>query len=242
MDATDLVNAVIEAHGGKKTWEEGREFEAVISASGFLFAAKRRPVLDRVRVVGSCGEPRFAFRDFPSPGLTGELAGDAEARIADAGGNISAARQRPREFFRGMRHLFRWDDLDFIYFGGYAAWNYLATPFLFLREGFSFEVRADPSTQSGDGPVLRVTFPPDLPTHCRVQTFRFGRDFLLRSLEYTAEVVGRWAHALHLCDEYRSFDGIRMPTRRRVYPLLLNRRMPGPLLVDIEVHDFRLVR
>jgi len=29
------------------------------------------------------------------------------------------------------------DELDFIYFGGYATWNYLTAPFLLARKGLS---------------------------------------------------------------------------------------------------------
>jgi hypothetical protein len=185
-----------------------------------------------------CHEPRFAFHDFPSPGLTGELVGDGEVRILDSRGEILTRRTDPRASFRGVRHFFSWDDLDFIYFGGYATWNYLTVPFLFLREGFSFEVLREEKA-AAPGPVLRVTFPPDVPTHCGTQIFRFDGDLRLLSLEYTAEVVGNWAHALHRCQGYRDFGALLAPTRRTVYPILCNRVMPGPVLVDLEIHALR---
>ena len=40
----------------------------------------------------------------------------------------------PRAAFRSLRRQLYWDDLDFIYFGGYATWNCLLTPFLFLLQ------------------------------------------------------------------------------------------------------------
>lgn len=50
-------------------------------------------------------------------------------------------------------------------------------------------------------------------------------------------VVGGWARAAHLCDEYRDFGGFKAPTRRRVRPLLFgDRPLPGPTLVEIEIH------
>lgn len=239
MGVGEMISAIIEAHGGGTLWEDTETLEAEISASGFLFTAKRRPALDHVRMTAWCHEPRFAFHDFPAPGLTGELAGNSEVRILDSRGEILARRSGPRDSFRGVRHFFSWDDLDFIYFGGYATWNYLTAPFLFLREGFSFEVL--PEETAAPGPALRITFPPDVPTHSRTQIFRFDENLRLLSLEYTAEVVGNWAHALHRCREYRDFGGLLAPTRRTVYPILCNRVMPGPVLVDLEIHALRTI-
>jgi hypothetical protein len=60
----------------------------------------------------------------------------------------------------------------------------------------------------------------------------------LRRHDYTAEVVGDWASAIHLCEDYRQFGGLWMPTKRRVYPKgLFNRPLPLPTLVAIDIHD-----
>jgi hypothetical protein len=89
---------------------------------------------------------------------------------------------------------------------------------------------------------MKVNFPPDLPTHCKTQIFYFDRDHLLRRLDYTAEVVSRWAHAAHICEKYQDIDGIKFPTRRRVLPLLVgNKPMPGPVIVAIDIHEVQLV-
>ena len=70
------------------------------------------------------------------------------------------------------------------------------------------------------------------------QEMYFDRTGLLHRHDYTAEVVGSWAGAIHLCDDYRQFGGLRMPTTRRVYPKgPFNRPLPFPTLVAIDVHD-----
>jgi len=241
-NAMRIVNEAIEAHGGMDYWNSLGALDAVISARGFLFLAKRRPVLHRVRMRASTTEPRFAFLDFPKPGQTAELIGNNEVRILDSEGRVVARRENPRRAFRGIRRQFFWDELDFIYFGGYATWNYLTTPFLLKRKGVLVEALEPLQGALEHLSRLQVTFPDDIPTHSRKQIFYFDEQRLLRRLDYTAEVVGGWAHAAHLCEEYRSFGKLLVPTRRRVLPLLFGHQpLPGPTLVEIEVHDIRLL-
>ena len=237
MDPIKIVHESVEAHGGLDYWNSLEALEAEISAGGFLFTAKRWPVLRHVRMRASTREPRFLFLDFPKPGQTAELIGNTEVRILDPEGKIIAQRKNPRAAFRGLRHWFSWDDLDFTYFGGYATWNYLTAPFLLLLKGFAFKTL---EPMPGDlAPLIRVevTFPEDFPTHSRKQTFYFDAQRLLRRLDYTAEVVGSWAHAAHLCEEYRSFGRIKAATKRRALPLLFgNNPLSSPKLVELEVH------
>jgi hypothetical protein len=132
------------------------------------------------------------------------------------------------------RRAIRWDDLDFLYFAGYASWNYLTTPFLLASPGVEVQER-----ESGR---LDVTFPPSIPTHSRRQSFWFDERGYLRRLDYTAEVFGWWARSVHTCSDHRVFDGIVMPRRRRVVPRLPGERPArGPTLIWIELLDYDLV-
>ena len=237
-----IINESVEAHGGMDFWNSLEALDAEISASGFLFTAKRRPLLRRVRMRAFTREPKFSFFDFPRPGLTSELVGTSKVRILDNSGTVIAVRENPRSAFRGIRHSFSWDDLDFIYFGGYATWNYLTAPFLLARPGFVLEAR-EPLTRDPQSLIrVEATFPDDIPTHSRRQIFYFDDQRLLRRLDYIAEVVGGWAHAAHFCEEYRTFDGLTVPTRRFVLPLFFGTKpLPGPRLVDLEVHSIKPV-
>ena len=237
-DAMQTVYEAIDAHGGLDYWNGLEALEVEISASGFLFTAKRRPVLHRVRVRAATREPRLSFFDFPKPGQTSELVGADKVRILDSEGTILAERENPRAAFRRLRRQFLWDDLDFAYFGGYATWNYLTTPFLLVRKGFVVEALEPLQGALAQFTRLRVTFPDDVPTHSREQILYFDDQRLLRRLDYTAEVVGGWAHAAHLCAEYRTYDRLKAPTRRHVLPLLLGYKpLPGPILVALDVHN-----
>jgi hypothetical protein len=140
VEPADAVQKIINAHGGEEFWNGLDALDAEISTSGLLFTFKRRPVLDHVKVTAYAHEARFVFHDFPSPGSNGELVGDSKVRVVTGQGDIVQQRENPRLAFKGFGRLLAWDDLDFIYFGGYATWNYLAAPFFFLRRGFHFEV------------------------------------------------------------------------------------------------------
>ncbi len=238
-EAEAILQRSIAAHGGMKYWNALEAIEADISASGFLFTAKHCTPLNHVRMRASVKDPKFSFLDFPKPGQTAELIGDEEVRILDQRGMVIARRERPRAAFCGIRHFFSWDVLDFTYFGGYATWNYLTTPFLLMQDGFTHDLLGSFHDDSGGILTkLHVTFPEHVPTHSRNQVFYFDSEGLLRRVDYTAEVVGRWAHAAHLCEEYKTFGGLRVPTRRRVYPLFFRSKpYPVPLLVAIDVHN-----
>jgi hypothetical protein len=241
-DPIKLVKEIIEAHGGESYWNSLDGLDVEISVSGFLFTAKHRPFLDHVRVRASAKEPRFTFHDFPRKGLTGEMIGDEEVIIKDADGRVLDRRKQPRAAFSNLRRQLYWDDLDFIYFGGYATWNYLTAPFLFLRPGFTFEMLDPLPGEFSHWQRLRVRFPADIPTHSETQEFYFDEDLHLRRLDYEATVIGRWAHAAHLCEEYRVFGGLQAPTRRRVRPLMLGTKpLPWPVLVALDIHDIHPV-
>jgi hypothetical protein len=238
-DDQSIVDKVIEAHGGAARWQALEAVEAVISISGFLFTAKRRPVLDRVRVRASTREPKFVFYDYPRAGRHTEFDGNQEVRITAAGNLVLVSRNQPRSVMRQFRRRLYWDALDFAYFGGYATWNYLVTPFLFLRDDLRFAELEPPSTDSEHLIRLQVSFPGDFPTHCQQQIFYFDHNYHLRRLDYTAEVISRWARAAHICYKYKEFVGFKVPTRRRVHPLIIGSKpLPGPVIVAIDIHDF----
>ncbi len=234
-----FIEKIIAAHGGREQWSNIGCLEAELSAYGFLFTAKKRQVLRNVLVRASSCVPFLQFCDFPDTGKTGELRGEEEVRIVSTDGSVLERRYHPRAAFQGLRRNLWWDDLDFIYFGGYATWNYLVTPFLFMQEGFVFEYPGEVLLPEGKFSCLRATFPAALPVHCRTQTFYFDACGLLFRFDYTAEVVGGWAHAAHFCSGYRDFSGLQVSTQRRVRPLLFGRVLSMPTLVALDIHDVR---
>lgn len=71
----------------------------------------------------------------------------------------------------------------------------------------------------------------------------FDAQRLLTRLDYTAEVVGGWARAAHICEDYQDFGGLKAPTRRRVWPMFFgDKPMSFPNLVALDIDDIRPVR
>ena len=117
-DVRKIVEKIIEAHGGASRWHKLEAVEAVISVRGFLFKAKRRPILNRVRVRASTREPKFTFYDYPRTGRYSDFMGNEEVRITDADHQALVSRLQPRAAIRRLSRQLYWDALDFTYFGG----------------------------------------------------------------------------------------------------------------------------
>ena len=146
-------------------------------------------------------------------------------------------RLAPRNAFEGHGPATPWDKLHELYFTGYAIWNYLVTPFLFIESGF--EIREiEPHQENGETWRRQVVkYPPHIPTHCAEQVLYFSEEGLLRRLDYAPEVVGRGTVS-HYRFDHETFGGIVVPTLRRV--VLLTPQGPhisGPTIVLLQIAD-----
>ena len=232
-----LLDEVLEAHGGLELWERTERLEADVESGGLAFASRfTGKGLRSFRVTVSTREPRSVLDPYPKPGSRGVFT-PAEVRIESPEGEVLERRAEPRAAFRALRRKLWWDDLDALYFAGYAIWNYLSAPFLFTSEGFGLR-----ELEPADGlRRLEVRFPDGVPTHSPEQLFYYDEELKLRRLDYTAEPFGSWARAAHFCLEHERFGGLLVATRRRVVPRGPGRRpLPFPTLVWIRLADVRL--
>jgi hypothetical protein len=228
------MRRTLDAYGGAERWRAATRVEAVVSTRGLLFTLKGHPPFSHARVSIDVHAPRARLTPREWQGATGILDGP-DVRLEDAAGTVLDSRPDARRAFRGLRRALRWDRLDLTYFGGYAFWNYLAFPALILRDDIAWcEVGPD---------LLEATFPPSLPTHCPVQRFHLSpATWLLAQHDYTALVIGRWARAAHAILAHDLWNGLPFPSHRRVTPRGPGARpLPGPTLVEILVHEWRLV-
>jgi hypothetical protein len=215
---TELLDLALSGHGGLDRWRATQSITATVSVTGALFALKGRPegLEGRVEATAETSAPRLTFTPFPG----GEKGTFEPGRVAlTRGGSEVRARNEPRAALADHELHTAWDDLDLLYFTGYALWNYLATPFMFTRPGFELE-EIEPWHENGESwRRLQVTFPPDLPTHSPEQVFYFDDGGLLRRLDYAPEVVSPQlpVPAAHYCYDHKTFSGLSVPTRRRVF-------------------------
>jgi hypothetical protein len=190
------------------------------------------------------GEPYAAAESFPVPGERAVF-DRGVVRIESEKGEVLRQRDDPRrQFFgrAGIRRNFRWDELDFAYFAGYAWWNYLNLPLLLLRDDVGVIEGTPLRTGEERWHRIDVTFPAGLDTHSPRQSFFYDEELRLRRHDYVAEVVGRWARAAHFCGEHREAGGLLFPTRRRVVPIgPRGRPLPGPVLVALDLLEIDVV-
>jgi hypothetical protein len=236
-DGRTLAERAIAAHGGLSAWEAAEEVAVQLSSGGFAFASKLQGHAVRgVRASVARTGQRVVFEPYRATGQRGVLEPDGSVRIESTTGAVLAARDRPRAAFTDLRHRLWWDRLDILYFGTYAMWTYLSTPFVFVREGYELR-ELEPWEERGEvWRRLSVTFPEGVHTHSREQVFYIDGAGLIRRHDYTAEPFGEWAKAAHYCFDHRAFDGLLLATRRLVYPRCAdNTPRSHPRLVWIEI-------
>lgn len=212
---TDLVDLAIAAHGGWDRWLEVEKITAHLTVGGAIWPIKGFDgAYADIRCAIETNRPHTDFTPFLKAGQHGVYQPDRTAIIAN--GEVIEQRDRPRAAFGGHTLMTPWDAQNLIYFTGYAMWTYLTTPFLFKRPGFETE-EVEPWDENGEiWRRLKVTFPPDTPSHSTVQTFYFDPAGLLRRHDYSVEIMGGTTSANYAGD-YKSFGGLNFPTKRRVY-------------------------
>jgi hypothetical protein len=213
---SELRDLVIEAHGGQTRWKKFRTIESEMSITGMLWARKGWPdALKNVRVTASMEDQELSYRPFTGEGLHSIYRPDEVAIERSDGTQVKSCRN-PRATFDGHSAETGWDDLHLAYFSGYAMWNYLTTPFLFLMPGVATEELA-PIEENGERRRrLKVTFPDPIATHSPEQVFYIDDNGRIARLDYFAEVTGSVPMA-HYTSGYRDFAGIKFPTQRRAY-------------------------
>lgn len=236
MKSSDLLEEVLEAHGGRTRWQSLDTIEAELSSGGLAFSLHLQPwALQDLKISVQPHARRVVLRDFVHPGWTGVWTPDL-VQLLDAHGIEVAQRQNPRASFSRIDRQVRWDKLDILYFAGYALWNYLSFPFILEAPGVSL-------SESGTNTrVLRARFDASVPSHSEMQSFHIDTSGQLTRHDYTADVIGKWANAANFCLASEVVEGLRFYTRRRVLPRFGTQTvLPFPTLVWIEINAIRLI-
>jgi len=190
-----LLEQVIDSHGGMDRWRSFDTLHADLTFGGLAFTARFNWAGLRPRRVHiSTHRPMAVFEDYPGPDRRGLFTPD-HVWIETSDGELLVERTAPRSAFRSWRRSIWWDDLDLLYFAGYAVWNYLTTPFLLAFDGVATTEIA-PWQENGEvWRRLIVHFPDTIPTHSSDQVFYFDDHFRLRRFDYNPTVFASWAKA-----------------------------------------------
>ncbi len=236
MSLTETAEKAIAAYGGRKLWENAQTLETEISASGLAFTLKRRPFFRHASMVLDVHRPFSTLTPIGrNPGIMGVLDG-LDVRLENKEGRVLSERRNARDYFQIGRRLFSWDDLDMSYFANYASWNYFTLPVLLMCQEIEWK-ELEPGW-------LEARFPDEIPTHSRVQRFRFDRETgLLIQHDYTADIISPLTAASNVVLQHaHNSAGLVYPSIRRVTPKgPKGKPLGGPVLIHLEIHDFRLM-
>jgi len=230
----DLLQFAVDAHGGMDRWRGFKTVIASMSITGGIWELKGRPdVLKDVVVKAWLHEEKvlthYLDQDRSTVFTPCEIVSKSEQ------GELLERRADPRASFQGQSLQTPWDDIHVAYFQSEALWTYLTAPFLYTYPGFATE-ELPPWQENGEiWRPLKVTFPENVTSHTREQVSYFGPDGRLRRHEYTVDILGG-ATGLNYAEDYRDFEGIMVPTTRRIYPYDTDKRkIADPLLVAIDI-------
>ena len=234
---SDLLETVIDAHGGMERWNQLHQVSARLVQGGALWALKgQADVLDDVVVTAGLHEERVSHHPFGAPDRHSAFSPERVAIESDDGTVIEALGQ-PRDSFAGHQFETPWSTLQLAYFVGTAMWTYLTQPFTLALPGFETR-ELDPWDEAGRrGRRLRVLWPSYLATHSTEQTLYFDDDGLLARHDYDVEISGG-TPAAHYVSDYADVAGIRLPTKHRIFPRGPDgQSLAEPLVVSIDVSE-----
>jgi hypothetical protein len=124
----ELLARILDAPGGLKSWKGVTGVDLRLTLGGNLFEIKQHPNGLRTALVKvDARRARTLIVPFPEQGKRGIY---QEGRVwiqTDAGAPIEELPQ-PRTTFEEHKRDTPWNDLQYLYFIGYAFWNYFTTP------------------------------------------------------------------------------------------------------------------
>jgi hypothetical protein len=235
---SDLLETAVNAHGGIERWNQLASVSAHLTQGGAFWGAHGQDgLLSDVVVTANLHEERVSHHPFGAADQHSAFAPPDRVAIERDDGAVVEVLEQPRASFAGHTLETPWTQVQLAYFVGTAMWTYLTQPFTFTMEGFQ-TTELEPWDEAGQRwRRLRVTWPSYLDTHSTVQTLYVTDDGLIARQDYDVEISGGLGGA-HYVSDYIEVAGIKVPTKRRVFP----RNPDGssatePLVVSIDLSD-----
>jgi len=235
-----LAQKVIDAHGGLDRWMSFRKISAQLWQGGALWTLKGHPgQLSQTTVTAGLGAQWASHAPFDSTGKVSHFESDL-VTISDANGDTVERLQNPRASFKGHTLETPWTDPQLAYFAGLAMWTYFNMPFVLATAGVETTQIDDWTENDETWQRLEVVFPKGIATHSSKQTLYIDGDGLLKRHDYDVEIAGNTPGA-HYVSGYTEVQGIKFPTRRRIFPRQPDgKSLAEPLVVSIDLADIRL--
>ena len=159
---TDLLDYVVQAHGGLTRWNELDSVSAHLAQGGVTWEMKgQKGVLDDVFVTATLHEEQVSHHPFGAAGLRSVFTPE-RVTILSNDGTVAEELNQPRASFAGHTLQTPWTTPQLAYFAGAAMWTYLTQPFTFTLPGFE-TAELEPWHENGEQwRRLRVTWPGNL--------------------------------------------------------------------------------
>jgi len=237
---TQLLDLVLEAHGGLARWKSFDTVRATFLSSGGLLPMKGLEVpAPASEAVAAIQEESLLIQGYRKPEWRMKFTPES-VEVETTAGKLVEERSSPRKSFAGHTLWTPWDLMQVAYFNGYARWTYLTTPFFMAMPGVKvteIEPRHE-GTETWRG--LRARLPEGIVSHSAEMEFYFGPDLLLRRHDYRFEIGGGVPVAQYVYDLVEA-DGFRFPSKRRAYVRSPSGRpIHDLLLISIDIRDYHV--
>lgn len=235
-----LASTIIEAHGGLDRFRAFRTLSAHLVQGGALWMLKGKAgVLDDTTVTIDLHREHASHAPFGDERRKSSFSPDL-VELLTSDGTVLESLHNPRDSFAGHTLETPWSDLQLAYFAGVAMWTYLTMPFLLAEDGVMSEEIAPWDEEGETWRRLSITFPPSIATHSTQQSLYVGADGLLKRHDYDVEIAGNTPGA-HLISDYVEVEGLKFPTKRRIFPREPDgKTMAEPLVVSIDLDRITL--
>jgi hypothetical protein len=231
---SDLLSTAVDAHGGLSRWNEYTRLSAELSIGGAIWSLKQQPGLltDKMFEIETHAE-QLSITPFTDPNRRSVFV-PKRLTLESLAGEVVESRDNPEASFVGQKFSDPWDKFHVAYFASEALWTYLTLPFLYTYPGFESE-EIEPWEENGEvWRRLKVAFPDYIASHTKTQITHFGPDGLMRRHDYTVDILGGNTGA-NYTSNYKEFQGIMMPTTRRIFAYdAARKKVPEPLLVSLD--------
>lgn len=230
----DLLAFAVDAHGGIERWNSFTKLRAELSITGAIWDFKQVTGLltDKIFEIETHKE-HLTITPFGADGGR-TLFEPNRLELQTLEGEVIETWPDAEASFAPQQFTDPWQPYQAAFFSSEALWTYMTSPFLYTYPGFE-SVEIDPWHENGEEwRRLKVTFPDHIVSHTKTQITHFGPDGLMRRHDYTVDILHGNPGANYTLD-YRDFQGIKMPTKRRIYAYdEAQKKVPEPLLVALD--------